>query len=106
MIRAVKGTRGLLPPDIAVWDRVGPIASEVFKAYNYREIRTPILEEEQLFAGGVGADTDIVSKEMYANEDRDGARLVLRPDNTASVIRTYINPRKDQRTGEHNHNYN
>ncbi|HEU5021273.1 MAG TPA: histidine--tRNA ligase [Bryobacteraceae bacterium] len=99
MIRAVKGTRDLLPPDTAVWNRVETIAREVFRAYNYREIRTPILEEEQLFARGVGADTDIVSKEMYAFEDRDGSRLVLRPENTASVIRAYIEHRLDQRPG-------
>jgi len=99
MIRAVKGTRDLLPPDTAVWNRVESIAREVFHAYNYREIRTPILEEEQLFARGVGADTDIVSKEMYAFEDRDGSRLVLRPENTASVIRAYIEHRLDQRPG-------
>ena len=99
MIRAVKGTRDLLPPDTAVWNRVERIAREVFRAYNYHEIRTPILEEEQLFARGVGADTDIVSKEMYAFEDRDGSRLVLRPENTASVIRAYIEHRLDQRPG-------
>ncbi len=99
MIRAVKGTRDLLPPDTAVWNRVERIAREVFRAYNYQEIRTPILEEEQLFARGVGADTDIVSKEMYAFEDRDGSRLVLRPENTASVIRAYIEHRLDQRPG-------
>ncbi len=99
MIRAVKGTRDLLPPDTAVWNRVETIAREVFRTYNYQEIRTPILEEEQLFARGVGADTDIVSKEMYAFEDRDGSRLVLRPENTASVIRAYIEHRLDQRPG-------
>ena len=99
MIRAVKGTRDLLPPDTAVWNRVEQSAREVFRAYNYQEIRTPILEEEQLFARGVGADTDIVSKEMYAFEDRDGSRLVLRPENTASVIRAYIEHRLDQRPG-------
>jgi len=99
MIRAVKGTRDLLPPDTAVWNRVERIAREVFHAYNYQEIRTPILEEEQLFARGVGTDTDIVSKEMYAFEDRDGSRLVLRPENTASVIRAYIEHRLDQRPG-------
>jgi histidyl-tRNA synthetase len=99
MIRAVKGTRDLLPPDTAVWNRVERIARAVFRAYNYHEIRTPVLEEEQLFARGVGADTDIVSKEMYAFEDRDGSRLVLRPENTASVIRAYIEHRLDQRPG-------
>ena len=99
MIKAVKGTRDLLPPDTAVWNRDEAVAREVFRAYNYQEIRTPILEEEQLFARGVGADTDIVSKEMYAFEDRDGSRLVLRPENTASVIRAYIEHRLDQRPG-------
>lgn len=88
-----------MPPDTAVWNRVERIAREVFRAYNYHEIRTPILEEEQLFARGVGQETDIVSKEMYAFEDRDGSRLVLRPENTASVIRAYIEHRLDQRPG-------
>lgn len=99
MIRAVKGTRDLLPPDTAVWNRVDAIARDVFRAYNYHEIRTPILEETQLFARGVGAETDIVSKEMYTFEDRDGSSLTLRPENTASVIRAYIEHRLDQRPG-------
>jgi histidyl-tRNA synthetase len=55
-------------------------ARAVFRAYNYHEIRTPILEETQLFARGVGADTDIVSKEMYTFDDRDGSSLTLRPE--------------------------
>ncbi len=74
-------------------------AREVFRAYNYLEIRTPILEETQLFARGVGADTDIVTKEMYTFDDRDGSSLTLRPENTASVIRAYIEHRLDQRPG-------
>jgi len=99
MIRAVKGTRDLLPPDTAVWNRVDAIAREVFRTYNYDEIRTPILEETQLFARGVGQETDIVSKEMYTFEDRDGSSLTLRPENTASVIRAYIEHRLDQKPG-------
>jgi histidyl-tRNA synthetase len=75
------------------------VAREVFAAYNYHEIRTPILEETQLFARGVGADTDIVTKEMYTFDDRDGSSLTLRPENTASVIRAYIEHRLDQRPG-------
>ena len=74
-------------------------ARAVFRAYNYREIRTPILEETQLFARGVGAETDIVTKEMYTFEDRDGSSLTLRPGNTASVIRAYIEHRLDQQPG-------
>jgi histidyl-tRNA synthetase len=99
MIRAVKGTRDLLPPDTAVWNRVERTAREVFRSYNYHEIRTPILEETQLFARGVGQETDIVSKEMYTFEDRDGSSLTLRPEATASVIRAYIEHRLDQRPG-------
>src|SRR6202522_2433575 len=99
MIRAVKGTRDLLPPDTAVWNRVETVAREVFRLYNYQEIRTPILEETQLFARGVGQETDIVSKEMYTFEDRDGSSLTLRPENTASVIRAYIEHRLDQKPG-------
>src|ERR1700753_782462 len=99
MIRAVKGTRDLLPPDTAVWNRVERIAREVFAAYNYQEIRTPILEETQLFARGVGQETDIVSKEMYTFEDRDGSSLTLRPEATASVMRAYIEHRLDQKPG-------
>ncbi len=82
-----------------MWNRVERIAREVFRVYNYQEIRTPILEETQLFARGVGQETDIVSKEMYTFEDRDGSSLTLRPENTASVIRAYIEHRLDQRPG-------
>ncbi|HTA43881.1 MAG TPA: histidine--tRNA ligase [Bryobacteraceae bacterium] len=99
MIRAIKGTRDLLPPDTAVWNRVDRIAREVFQVYNYQEIRTPILEETQLFARGVGNETDIVSKEMYTFDDRDGTSVTLRPEATASVMRAYIEHRLDQKPG-------
>jgi histidyl-tRNA synthetase len=99
LIRAVKGTRDLLPPATAVWNQVEARAREVFRRYNYHEIRTPILEETQLFARGVGEETDIVTKEMYTFEDRDGSSLTLRPEATASVMRAYIEHRLDQRPG-------
>jgi histidyl-tRNA synthetase len=99
MIRAVKGTRDLLPPDTSVWNAIEGVARDVFRAYHYQEIRTPILEETQLFARGVGRETDIVSKEMYTFEDRDGSSLTLRPENTAGVMRAYIEHRLDQRPG-------
>ena len=99
LIRAVKGTRDLLPPHTEVWNHVETVARAVFRTYNYREIRTPILEETQLFARGVGEDTDIVTKEMYTFTDRDETSLTLRPENTASVIRAYIEHRLDQRPG-------
>ncbi len=69
------------------------------QSYHYSEIRTPIFEETSLFARGVGEETDIVSKEMYTFEDRDGSSLTLRPENTASVIRAFIEHRLDQVPG-------
>ena len=74
-------------------------ARNIFRAYNYHEIRTPIFEETQLFARGVGEETDIVTKEMYTFTDRDDSSLTLRPENTASVIRAFIEHRLDQRPG-------
>jgi histidyl-tRNA synthetase len=99
LIRAVKGTRDLLPPATSVWNHVEEVARRVFRSYNYQEIRTPIFEETELFARGVGEETDIVTKEMYTFEDRDGSSLTLRPEATASVIRAYIEHRLDQRPG-------
>src|ERR1700734_2060976 len=99
MIRAVKGTRDILPPSSAIWNRVEAQAREVFRTFNYHEIRTPIFEETALFARGVGEDTDIVGKEMYTWEDRDGSSLTLRPEATASVMRAYIEHRLDQKPG-------
>jgi histidyl-tRNA synthetase len=99
MIKAVKGTRDILPPSSALWNHVESMARGVFRVYNYQEIRTPILEETALFARGVGQETDIVSKEMYTFEDRDGSSLTLRPEATASVMRAYIEHRLDQKPG-------
>jgi histidyl-tRNA synthetase len=99
MIKAVRGTRDILPPASAVWNYVEAIARQVFRTYNYGEIRTPIFEATELFARGVGEETDIVSKEMYTWIDRDDASLTLRPENTASVIRAAIEHRLDQISG-------
>jgi histidyl-tRNA synthetase len=93
---SVKGMRDILPPSSAVWNQVEAASRRIFARFNYREIRTPILEETALFARGVGEDTDIVSKEMYTFSDRDGTSLTLRPENTASVLRSYIEHRLDQ----------
>ncbi len=99
MIKAVKGTRDILPPSSTLWNQVEAITREVFRVYNYQEIRTPILEETALFARGVGEETDIVSKEMYTFDDRDGSSLTLRPEATASVMRAYIEHHLDQKPG-------
>ncbi|MGH9777757.1 MAG: histidine--tRNA ligase, partial [Candidatus Acidiferrales bacterium] len=88
--QAVKGTRDILPPESALWNRVEHTARQVLEAYGYGEIRLPLFEETELFARSVGADTDIVSKEMYTLEDRDGTVLALRPEATAQVCRAYI----------------
>lgn len=95
MIQAVKGTRDLLPAETPVWQRVEAVAREAFRRYGFSEIRTPIFEKTELFARGVGEATDIVHKEMYtfidrARADSEGESLTLRPENTASVVRAYL----------------
>jgi histidyl-tRNA synthetase len=95
-LKAVRGTRDLLPPETALWNRIEATARSVFARYNFGEIRTPIFEDTSLFARSVGEETDIVSKEMYTWEDRARAQsekpqsLTLRPENTAGVVRAYI----------------
>ena len=88
--RAIKGTRDILPPDSALWNWFEQTARDVFESYNFREIRLPIFEETELFARSVGADTDVVGKEMYTFQDRDESSVSLRPEATASVVRAYI----------------
>ena len=103
MIKAVRGTRDLLPPDTALWNFVEATARDVFRAYNFQEIRTPIFEATELFARGVGEETDIVAKEMYTWEDRGraqsdkGQSLTLRPEATAGIVRAYIEHRLGDR---------
>jgi histidyl-tRNA synthetase len=89
-IQAVRGTRDILPDEIAAWHRIEAAARDLFARYGYREIRTPVFEETELFARGIGAETDIVSKEMYTFADRDGGSLTLRPEATAGIVRAVI----------------
>jgi histidyl-tRNA synthetase len=91
-LQAVRGTRDLLPPETELWNHVDSTARRVFERYSFGEIRTPVLEDTQLFARGVGEETDIVSKEMYTfTPDVESAQsLTLRPENTAGVVRAYI----------------
>ena len=95
-LKAVRGTRDLLPPETALWNRIEATARAVFARYNFGEIRTPVFEDTSLFSRSVGEETDIVSKEMYTWEDRARAQseksqlLTLRPENTAGVVRAYI----------------
>ena len=105
MLKAVRGTRDLLPPETETWNFVDAAARDVFRAYNFHEIRTPILEDLALFQRSVGEETDIVAKEMFAWEDRGraasekGQWLALRPENTAGVVRAYIENKLWDRPG-------
>src|ERR1700675_885571 len=84
-IKSPRGTRDLLPPETALWNFVEAAVRDVFRAYNFHEIRTPIFESTELFARGVGEETDVVSKEMYTWQDHGraesdrGQSLTLRP---------------------------
>ena len=89
-IRNIKGTHDILPEGTQKWQELEHIVSEVCSQFGYHEIRTPIFEETGLFSRSVGAETDIVSKEMYSWKDKDGTSLTLRPELTAPVARAYI----------------
>ncbi len=89
IINVIKGTKDILPQDVEQWHKLEKNALEVFTKYGYKEIRTPIFEATELFARGVGDTTDIVNKEMYTFEKSDRS-LTLRPENTAGVVRSFI----------------
>lgn len=90
MIKAVTGTKDILPSEINRWYHLENIVKEVFTNFNYKEIRTPVFEETSLFARGIGEETDIVSKEMYTFLDRSETSITLKPEMTAAVVRSYI----------------
>jgi len=90
MIKAVTGTKDILPNEIPKWKFLERIVEQVFQSFNYKEIRTPVFEETILFARGIGEETDIVSKEMYTFIDRSQTSLTLKPEMTASVVRAFI----------------
>lgn len=89
IIKVQKGTKDILPQDMAVWHKMEAAALEIFTRAGYKEIRTPIFEATELFQRGVGDTTDIVNKEMYTFEKSERL-LTLRPENTAGVVRSYI----------------
>ncbi len=90
MIKAVTGTKDILPSDVFKWHHLEGLVRKVFNNYNYLEIRTPIFEQTSLFARGIGEETDIVSKEMYTMIDRGGTSITLKPEMTAGVVRAFI----------------
>ncbi len=90
MIPAVRGTRDILPGESERWAFVEETARRLFEQYGYFEIRTPIIEREELFAKGTGETTDIVQKEMYSFTDKGGERITLRPEATPSLVRAFV----------------
>ncbi len=90
LLTNLPGTRDLLPDEVARWQFVEEEARAIFARYGFREIRTPIFEATELFARGIGNDTDIVGKEMYTFQDQSGKSITLRPEATASVVRAYL----------------
>jgi histidyl-tRNA synthetase len=90
MINLIRGFKDILPDEVTLWQRIEKTAVELFQTFGYHEIRIPIMEKTELFARSIGEDTDIVEKEMYTFPDRKGELLTLRPEATASVVRSYI----------------
>ncbi len=90
MIQIIRGLRDILPGDVETWQAIEKTARSLFEDFGYREIRIPVMERTELFARSIGEDTDIVEKEMYTFPDRKGDLITLRPEATASVVRSYI----------------
>ena len=90
MIAAIRGTHDILPGEVEKWQHVERCARVLCERYGYAEVRTPVIEREELFAKGTGETTDIVQKEMYAFTDKSGDRITLRPEATPSMVRAYI----------------
>jgi len=87
---SVKGMQDVLPPDVYIWQMVEASAREVFGASGFKEIRTPVLEYTGIFSRSIGDTSDIVEKEMYTFEDKGGRSVTMRPEGTASVVRSFV----------------
>jgi histidyl-tRNA synthetase len=90
MIKAITGTKDILPSEISKWYFLENTVRNIFVNYNYKEIRTPVFEETLLFARSIGEETDIVGKEMYSFVDRSDTSITLKPEMTAGVVRAFI----------------
>jgi histidyl-tRNA synthetase len=90
LLTTLPGMRDLLPEEISSWHLVEAAARNIFACYGFQEIRSPLLEATELFARGIGGDTDIVGKEMYTFRDQSGKSVSLRPEATASTVRAYL----------------
>jgi histidyl-tRNA synthetase len=89
-IQAIRGMNDLLPEVLSLWQRIEQVAESTLSAYGYREIRFPIIEKTELYKRSIGEVTDIVEKEMYTFEDRNGDSLTLRPEGTAGCVRAGV----------------
>lgn len=89
-MQALKGTHDILPEEVYKWDYMEGVIQDVCARYGYKEIRTPIIEATELFQRGIGDTTDVVTKEMYTFTDRGNRSVTLRPENTASAVRAYL----------------
>ncbi|MBS9424857.1 histidine--tRNA ligase [Photorhabdus caribbeanensis] len=89
-IQAIRGMNDYLPTDTVIWQRIETILKRVLAGYGYSEIRTPIVEQTPLFRRAIGEVTDVVEKEMYTFDDRNGESITLRPENTAGCVRAGI----------------
>lgn len=89
-IQAIRGMNDYLPADTAIWQRIESILKQVLSGYGYSEIRMPIVEQTPLFKRAIGEVTDVVEKEMYTFDDRNGESLTLRPEGTAGCVRAGI----------------
>jgi len=89
-IRSIRGMNDILPQDVHYWHRLEKTAEEVFAAHGFEQIRVPLLEKTDVFTRGIGSATDVVSKEMYSFDDRNGESLSLRPEGTAGVVRAAL----------------
>src|SRR3989338_2796025 len=98
-IKSLRGTKDILPSDTQLWQSIEGVAKGVFDTYGYQEIRTPLLEDAELFKRSVGETSEIVMKEMYEFSDKGGRNLALRPEATASVVRAYIEHNLDKKEG-------
>ncbi|PLX69805.1 MAG: histidine--tRNA ligase [Denitrovibrio sp.] len=90
MYKKVKGFRDIYGLESRYWQKVEKILKETFNSFNYQEFYLPVLEKTEVFNRGIGSTTDIVEKEMFAFEDRDGTHVALRPEGTASIVRAYV----------------
>jgi histidyl-tRNA synthetase len=89
-IQAIRGMNDYLPEETALWQRIEGILKQVLSGYGYSEIRLPIVEQTPLFKRAIGEVTDVVEKEMYTFDDRNGESLTLRPEGTAGCVRAGI----------------